>query len=105
MQTDAPGLLALHPCSRPPAAWREEVADRRLLPRRPGILHSRLGASRYGQRMQAEDRPDEPTREQDYRTLPLAVSLDETIASVEPDAAPDPDANRNLDQHRALRDD
>ena len=56
-------------------------------------------------RMQAEDRPDEPKRDRDYRTLPPGVSLDETIASVEPDAAPDPDAGRNVDQHRALRDD
>ena len=55
--------------------------------------------------MNAEDRPTKPKREQDYRTLPPGVSLDETIASVEPDAAPDPDAGRNVDQHRALRDD
>jgi hypothetical protein len=55
--------------------------------------------------MQAADGPDEPKRRQDYRTLPPAVSLDETIASVEPDAAPDPDGGRNVDQHRALRDD
>jgi hypothetical protein len=51
--------------------------------------------------MHAEDRLREP----DYRTLPPAVSLDETIATVDPGAAPDPDAGRNLDQHRALRDD
>jgi hypothetical protein len=55
--------------------------------------------------MDATDRPDQPRRGEDYRTLPPAVSLDETIASVEPDAAPDPDGGRNLDQHRALRDD
>jgi hypothetical protein len=55
--------------------------------------------------MQAADRPEEPERGQDYRTLPPPVSLDETIASVEPNAAPDPDAGRNLDHHRALRDD
>jgi hypothetical protein len=55
--------------------------------------------------MQAEDRSDEPRRKQDYRTLPPAVSLDQTVATVEPDAAPDPDGGRNVDQHRALRDD
>jgi hypothetical protein len=55
--------------------------------------------------MRAENRPDEPKREEGYRTLPPGVSLDETIASVEADAAPDPDAGRNVDQHRALRDD
>jgi hypothetical protein len=54
--------------------------------------------------MRAEGRPKEK-RQQEYRTLPPAVSLDETIASVQPDAAPDPDGGRNLDQHRALRDD
>ena len=41
----------------------------------------------------------------DYRTLPPEVRLDETIASVEPDPPPEPEAGRNLDQHRALRDD
>ncbi|CAA9369738.1 MAG: hypothetical protein AVDCRST_MAG47-1084 [uncultured Nocardioidaceae bacterium] len=55
--------------------------------------------------MSAEGRPSKAKRERDYRTLPPAVSLDKTIASVEPDAAPNPDAGRNLDQHRALRDD
>jgi hypothetical protein len=38
-------------------------------------------------------------------TLPPGVSLDETSASVEPDAAPDPTVGRNMDQHRAVRDD
>jgi hypothetical protein len=52
-----------------------------------------------------EDRPSEAKGEQDYRNLPPAVSLDETIASVDPDAAPDPHAGRNVDQHQALRDD
>lgn len=50
-------------------------------------------------------RPGEHKPEQDYRSLPPDVSLDETIAVVEPDAAPNPDAGRNVDQHRALRDD
>jgi hypothetical protein len=55
--------------------------------------------------MSAGDRPGKAKREQDFRTLPPAVSLDETIAGVDPDAAPDPDAGRNVDQHQALRDD
>ena len=55
--------------------------------------------------MNADDRLGEPKREQDYRTLPPGVSLDETIASVEPNAAPDPYVGRNVDQHRVLRDD
>jgi hypothetical protein len=55
--------------------------------------------------MGTDSRPGGPKGEQDYRTLPPEVSLDDTIASVDPDAAPDPDAGRNLDQHRALRDD
>lgn len=49
-----------------------------------------------------------PTRDKagpDYRTLPPDVRLDETIASVDADAVPDPDAGRNVEQHRALRDD
>ena len=55
--------------------------------------------------MSAEDRLGKPQREQDYRTLPPNVSLEETIASVESKPVPEPDAGRNLDQHRALRDD
>ncbi len=44
-------------------------------------------------------------RNQGYRSLPPTVRLEDTIGSV--DAAPrqDPDAVRNLDQHRALRND
>ena len=41
----------------------------------------------------------------DYRSLPPKVRLEETIAVVEPDDVPDPEAGRNGDQHRALRDD
>lgn len=44
-------------------------------------------------------------REQAFRTLPPAVDPADTIESVEPDDAPAPEAGRNLDQHRALRDD
>jgi hypothetical protein len=41
----------------------------------------------------------------DYRSLPPIVPLDDTIATVETVPAPDPAAGRNVDQHRALRDD
>ena len=41
----------------------------------------------------------------DYQTLPPRVALDETIGSVDADPVPDPAAGRNIDQHRALRDD
>ena len=41
----------------------------------------------------------------DFRTLPPVGRLDETIASVDVDSVPDPAAGRNVDQHRALRDD
>ena len=52
-----------------------------------------------------EDHPGSEKTEPDYRTLPPSVRLDETIASVDPEPAPDPDGGRNVDQHRALRDD
>ncbi len=55
--------------------------------------------------MTADDPTSRIKREQDYRSLPPQVRLEDTIASVEPDPAPDPDAVRNIDQHRALRDD
>jgi hypothetical protein len=55
--------------------------------------------------MRPDDRRAEPKGEQDYRTLPPGVSLDETIASVEADVVPDPNVGRNVDQHGALRDD
>jgi len=55
--------------------------------------------------MSAEDLPGKAKPEQDYRSLPPGVRLDETIASVESDAVPDPQAGRNADQHRALLDD
>ena len=54
------------------------------------------------------ERPDDhPGSEKlaDYRTLPPGMRLDETIASVDADSVPDPAAGRNVDQHRALRDD
>lgn len=43
--------------------------------------------------------------ERDYRALPPSVRLDETIVTVDTDSLPDPDAGRNVEQHRALRDD
>ena len=49
--------------------------------------------------------PAEKNLVPDFRTLPPVVRLDETIASVEADSVPDPAAGRNVDQHRALRDD
>ena len=52
-----------------------------------------------------DDRPGGEKPGPDYRSLPPGVRLDETIASVEATPAPDPDAVRNVDQHRALRDD
>ncbi|HET8717884.1 MAG TPA: hypothetical protein VFM50_09040 [Nocardioidaceae bacterium] len=55
----------------------------------------------------AEATPPTPgaSTEPEYRTLPEPVRLHETIASVDADPVPDPAAGRNLDQHRALRDD
>ena len=50
------------------------------------------------------DPADVPAIEKDYRRLPPEVLLDETIATVDPDVRPDPEAGRNGDQHRALRD-
>jgi hypothetical protein len=41
----------------------------------------------------------------DFSSLPPNVRLDETIASVDAEPVPDPQAGRNVDQHRALRDD
>ncbi len=52
-----------------------------------------------------ENRSGGATTERDYRNLPPGVRLEETITSVEPDPVPDPYAGRNVDQHRALRDD
>lgn len=52
-----------------------------------------------------EARPGESKSKQDYRSLPPEVRLEDTIASVEADPVPDPEAGRNVDQHRALRDD
>ncbi len=53
----------------------------------------------------ADGRPRGARVTQDYRSLPPRERLDETIASVDAEPAPDPQAGRNADQHRALRDD
>lgn len=55
--------------------------------------------------MEAADGREGAKPATDYRRLPAAVSLDETIATVDVDPVPDPEAGRNVDQHRALRDD
>jgi hypothetical protein len=52
-----------------------------------------------------EDPAAAPDTKQDYRKLPPGVRLDETVATVDPSVPPDPEAGRNGDQHRALRDD
>ena len=49
--------------------------------------------------------PAEESLVPNIRTLPPVGRLDETIASVEVDSKTDPVAGRNVDQHRALRDD
>ena len=41
----------------------------------------------------------------DYTRLPDEVRPDETVAGVDPFPVPDPHADRNVDQHLALRDD
>lgn len=51
------------------------------------------------------DTPRGEKPKQEYRSLPPEVRLDDTIASVDPDLVPDPEGVRNVDQHRALRDD
>jgi hypothetical protein len=48
---------------------------------------------------------DRATPGRDFHALPPAVRLDETVTSVDPGPVPDPHADRNLDQHLALRDD
>lgn len=56
--------------------------------------------------MQADDnRPSGAKVTKDYSALPPNVRLAETIASVDAEPVPDPQAGRNVDQHRALRDD
>ncbi|WP_207084659.1 hypothetical protein [Nocardioides sp. S5] len=46
---------------------------------------------------------DSPDRR--FSTLPASVGVEDTIASVDTSHSPDPDDVRNVDQHRALRDD
>jgi hypothetical protein len=52
-----------------------------------------------------DDHPGGEDLVPDFRTLPPGVRLDETIASVDAGSVPDPGAGRNVDHHRALRDD
>jgi hypothetical protein len=47
----------------------------------------------------AHDRIDGVDSAKDYRQLPPAVRPDETIATVDVDPVPDPEAGRNVDQH------
>ena len=55
--------------------------------------------------MQADDNRSSGAKvTKDYSSLPPSVRLDETIASVDAEPVPDPHAGRNVDQHRALRD-
>jgi hypothetical protein len=64
------------------------------------------GLQDYGRRMQADDnRPSRTKVTKDYSNLPPNVRLDEAIVSVDAEPVPDPQAGRNVDQHRALRDD
>ena len=50
-------------------------------------------------------RPSGAQVTKDYSSLPPSVRLDETVTSVDAQPVPDPEAGRNMDQHRALRDD
>lgn len=50
------------------------------------------------------DRADRAQPDRDYRTLPPPVRLDETVPGVDPNPVPDPQAGRNAEQDRALRD-
>lgn len=43
--------------------------------------------------------------ERDYRILPPAVRLEDTVEIVDPEPLPDAASVRNEEQHRALRDD
>ena len=52
-----------------------------------------------------DNRPSGYEATRDYRNLPPHVRLDETITSVDAEPVPDPQAGRNVDQHRALSDD
>lgn len=49
--------------------------------------------------------PDELKGREDYRRLPDGVPVADTVETVDVDPVPDPEAGRNAEQHRALRDD
>jgi hypothetical protein len=53
----------------------------------------------------ADNRPTGAAVTKDYSSLPSTVGPDETVTSVDAEPVPDPQAGRNVDQHRALRDD
>ena len=53
----------------------------------------------------SSDRPRASQPGPDYRHLPPPVQLDETIAGVDPDPVPDPEAGQDMEQRRALQDD
>ncbi len=55
--------------------------------------------------MSADDGSARTPNRPDYRRLPDQVDLDDTVAGIPPAPPPDPEAGRNADQHRALRDD
>ncbi|GIM65389.1 hypothetical protein Pve01_85820 [Planomonospora venezuelensis] len=48
--------------------------------------------------------PDD-SRDSRFTTLPVGVRVEDTVAGVDTEHAPDPDDVRNVDQHAALRDD
>ena len=67
----------------------------------PDPSHFRPG---YGWQM-TDSASNGPTPGKDYRSLPPSVALEDTIVSKEANPLPDPHADRNVDQHLALRDD
>ena len=68
---------------------------------------SEHSCSGYGWQMEAPDTTTSAAKSLVPTLGPFrpASRLDETIASVDADSVPDPAAGRNVDQHRALRDD
>ncbi|WP_167288679.1 hypothetical protein [Nocardioides seonyuensis] len=45
------------------------------------------------------------TSDRDFSSLPPAVKIGDTLASIDTDRVPDSDDVRNIDQHSALRED
>jgi len=50
-------------------------------------------------------RPGDKSAERDFRHLPPAVRVEDTVTSLDADPVPDPEAGRNSDHYNALRDD